>query len=206
MNITLDHLNPAQREAVEHVEGPLLIFAGAGSGKTRALTHRIANLISNHGVDPKSILAVTFTNKAAKEMKERIQGLSGAGALGQMWVGTFHSVCARMLREQGPKIGLDTNFVIYDDDDQTKLIRECLEQLGIDEKENNARQILSKISSAKEQLVLPPDYATVFAGSYDQVVGRVYPLYQQKLKASNALDFDDLIMYAVRLLDERQEV
>jgi DNA helicase-2/ATP-dependent DNA helicase PcrA len=206
MNNILDALNPAQREAAEHTEGPLLIFAGAGSGKTRALTYRIANLIEGHGVDPYNILAVTFTNKAAREMKERIIGLVGATALSSMWVGTFHSVCARLLREKGDRIGLERDFVIYDDDDQNKVVRECLERLGLDEKENNARQILTRISGAKEQLVLPDDYQKVFAESYDPVVARVYPLYQKTLLANRALDFDDLILYAVRLLDESAEI
>lgn len=206
MKFSIEKLNPAQKEAVEHGDGPLLVFAGAGSGKTRALTYRIANLVTNCGVDPRSILAVTFTNKAAKEMKERISDLSGAAALGQMWVGTFHAICARMLREHGTKIGLDSNFVIYDDDDQLRLVRECLEQLGLDEKDNNPRQLLTKISGAKEQLVLPDDYMKVFSSNYDQLTGRVYPLYQRKLQANNALDFDDLIMNAVRLLTERPDV
>ena len=206
MSTILEHLNPAQREAVEHADGPLLIFAGAGSGKTRALTYRIAYLIGHHGVDPRSILAVTFTNKAAREMKERIQGLIGTGMLRHMWVGTFHATCARILREKGEKIGLETNFVIYDEDDQVKLVRECLEELGLDERENNPRQVLHGISEAKEQLVLPDDYPTVFRGSYDPLVGRVYPLYQKKLCANRALDFDDLILYAVRLLEECEDV
>jgi DNA helicase-2/ATP-dependent DNA helicase PcrA len=174
----LEHLNPAQRAAVEHTDGPLLIFAGAGSGKTRALTHRIAYLIGNHGVRPRSILAVTFTNKAAKEMRERIEGLAGTGALREMWVGTFHSTCARMLREKGDRVGLNREFVIYDADDQTKLVRECLEQLGLDERDNNVRKILYKISGAKEQLILPDEYSRLTTGDYDPVVGRVYPLYQ----------------------------
>jgi DNA helicase-2/ATP-dependent DNA helicase PcrA len=206
MNNILEHLNPPQREAVEHTDGPLLIFAGAGSGKTRALTHRIAYLIGHHKVDPSNILAVTFTNKAAKEMRERIEGLIGAGALSRMWVGTFHSTCARMLREKGDRIGLSREFVIYDADDQVKVVRECLDDLGLDERENNARKILFKISQAKEQLVLPDDYATVFSHAYDPLVAKVYPLYQKKMLANTALDFDDLILNAVRLLDEAEDV
>src|SRR4030042_1339788 len=151
MTHILDDLNPPQREAVQHGNGPLLIFAGAGSGKTRALTYRIAYLIGHHGVDPRNILAVTFTNKAAREMRERIEGLVGLRTLRHMWVGTFHSMCARMLREKGVKIGLDQDFVIYDEDDQVKLVRECLEELALDERENNSRQILHTITRAQEQ-------------------------------------------------------
>ncbi|MHB0913207.1 MAG: ATP-dependent helicase [Armatimonadota bacterium] len=194
----LEHLNPAQQEAVLQTEGPVLIFAGAGSGKTRALTHRIAYLVGELGVDPASILAVTFTNKAAREMRERIEGLIGKGALGRMWVGTFHATCARILRERGDAIGLSREFVIYDQDDQTKLVKECLERLSMDERD--ARKILYKISEAKEQLILPEQY------NDDPLVARVYPLYQKLLNASNALDFDDLIFYAVRLLDQCPDV
>ena len=206
MSKILEDLNPAQREAVQHVDGPLLIFAGAGSGKTRALTYRIAYLIGHYGIDPWNVLAVTFTNKAAREMKERIEGLIGSKMLSQMWVGTFHATCARILREKGDKIGLSREFVIYDQDDQTKLVRECVEELGLDEKENDPRQILYGISNAKEQLVLPEDYEVVFAHNYDRIVALVYPLYQKKLQANRALDFDDLILYAVRLLDGCRDV
>ncbi len=206
MSLSLETLNPQQREAVEYGDGPLLIFAGAGSGKTKALTYRIANLITTHNIDPYNIMAVTFTNKAANEMKERIAELSGESALKKMWVGTFHSICARILRKHGAKMGLENDFVIYDDDDQMYVVAECLEQLGIDEKENSARQILTKISNAKEQLVLPDDYADAFSSDYDQITGKVYPLYQRKLQANNALDFDDLIMYAVVLLEDNKEV
>lgn len=207
MNAILEDLNPVQREAAQHIDGPLLIFAGAGSGKTRALTYRIAYLIGHHGVDPQNILAVTFTNKAAKVMTERVEGLIGKRVLWhKWWVCTFHAACARMLREKGDRIGLDRDFVIYDEDDQARLIRECMEELNLDERENNARQILHGISRAKEQLVSSEDYHQVFRGSYDPLVGRIYPLYQKKLRASRAFDFDDLIFYAVRLLEEREDV
>lgn len=206
MTNILDELNPAQRQAVEHTGGPLLIFAGAGSGKTRALTHRIAYLIGEHGVHPRNILAVTFTNKAAREMRERIEGLIGAQALSEMWVGTFHAMSARLIRISGEHIGLDRDFVIYDESDQASVIRECLEELNLDEKQFPAKSILYKISAAKEQLVLPDDYAEAFSHKYDSIVARVYPLYQEKLRKYNALDFDDLILYAVRLLDQCPEV
>ncbi len=206
MTTLLDDLNPTQRAAAEHVDGPLLVFAGAGTGKTRALTYRIAYLIGHVGVDPRHILAVTFTNKAAREMRERIEGLIGANLLRDMWVGTFHATCARMLRENGDKIGLDRDFVIYDEDDQTKVVRECLEELGLDDKDNNPRKILYKISEAKEQLVLPQDYEAVFRGKVDPLVAKVYPLYQKRLTLNHALDFDDLILYAVHLLEENEKV
>ncbi|MBP6965702.1 MAG: DNA helicase PcrA [Armatimonadetes bacterium] len=206
MTNILDSLNPAQREAVEHLEGPLLIFAGAGSGKTRALTHRIAYLIREHGVHPRNILAVTFTNKAAREMKERIESLVGSQALSDMWVGTFHAMSARLLRISGEKIGIHRDFVIYDESDQSTVVRECLEELNIDEKMYPPKTILYKISHAKEQMVLPEDYASAFAHRFDPIVARVYPLYQEKLKANRALDFDDLIFHAVRLLDQCPDV
>jgi DNA helicase-2/ATP-dependent DNA helicase PcrA len=207
MSKILEDLNPVQREAVQHIDGPLLIFAGAGTGKTRALTYRIAYLIGAHGVDPRNILAVTFTNKAAREMKERIEGLVGAQMLRDMWVGTFHATCARMLREHGDRIGLDREFVIYDEDDQIRVVRECLEELGLDEKEkdNNPKNILYRISDAKEQLVLPDEYESVYRGQLDPLAAQIYPLYQKRLHANSALDFDDLILYAVRLLEESEK-
>ncbi|MDI6827652.1 MAG: UvrD-helicase domain-containing protein, partial [Armatimonadota bacterium] len=206
MEHILKDLNAAQKEAVCHPEGPLLIFAGAGSGKTRALTYRIAYLIGANGVKPSNILAVTFTNKAAREMKERIKDLVGSRMLEQMWVGTFHAVCARILRERGDRIGLDKDFVIFDEQDQLTLIRECLEQLDIDEKAYPARQIQWHISNAKEQMVLPEDYVHLFKGVLESQIGKIYPLYQKKLLANRALDFDDLILYAVRLLKECPDV
>ena len=205
MNKILEDLNSVQREAVEHIDGPLLIFAGAGTGKTRALTYRIAYLIGAHGVEPRNILAVTFTNKAAREMKERIEGLVGSQALREMWVGTFHSICARMLREHGDRIGISRDFVIYDEDDQIHVVRECLEELALDERENPARNILNHISRAKENLVLPEDYEAVYRHERDAITTIVYPLYQKRLQANLALDFDDLIMYTVRLLTEDEK-
>jgi DNA helicase-2/ATP-dependent DNA helicase PcrA len=199
-------LNPVQREAVVYGDGPLLLFAGAGSGKTRVLTHRVAYLIAMHHVLPRHILAVTFTNKAAQEMKERIEKLVGDNVGKHLWVGTFHATCARLLREFGEKIGLDRDFVVYDDSDQVTLIRECMTQLSLDEKKFAPRALLSRISSAKEKLVSPEDWQEHFAGLFEDVAGRVYPLYQEKLKQNNALDFDDLLTEAVSLLRQRQEV
>lgn len=192
-------LNAAQREAVLHGEGPLLVAAGAGSGKTRVLTHRIAYLIAVHGVAPGSILAVTFTNKAAKEMKERASRLIGEDRVRQLWIGTFHAICLRILREFGPHAGLSRDFVIYDETDQRALIRECLQQLALDPQIYPPRDLLMQISQAKEQLRAPEAWDTCFQGLPDLAceVGR---LYQSRLRASNALDFDDLLTETVRLL------
>lgn len=195
----LDTLNEQQRLAVLHTEGPVLVFAGAGSGKTRVLTFRIAHLIQDMGVSPYNILAVTFTNKAANEMKERIERLLGESA-SRMWAGTFHGICSRILRERGDEIGLDRNFTIFDDNDQLALIRECLDALDIGQKTVSPRQILSLISKAKEQLVLPETFHRKFNGQLEDVARRVYRIYQEKLALNRALDFDDLIMYTVILL------
>ena len=201
----LHGLNASQREAVVHSEGPLLIFAGAGSGKTRVLTHRIAFLTGRRRVWPRNILAVTFTNKAANEMRERLSQLVGEVAGKEMWVGTFHAVCARLLRERGTAIGLEKNFVVYDDGDQLTLIKECLHQLNLDDRQYAPRPVLSVISKAKEKLVQPDEFPRHFSGLFENVVGKIYTLYQEKLKLNRALDFDDLILYAVRLLQERED-
>jgi DNA helicase-2/ATP-dependent DNA helicase PcrA len=200
----LEQLNPEQRAAVTHTEGPLLILAGAGSGKTRVLTYRVAYLLQQ-GVSGSRILAVTFTNKAAAEMKERILRLVGPRAQ-PSWIGTFHAMCARMLRQEGEQIGLDRNFVVFDDGDQLAVVKECLADLNIGDEEVKPRPILSAISRAKEQLISPQAYAAAKSGLFQETVARVYPLYQQRLAASRALDFDDLIAMSVRLLREKEEV
>jgi DNA helicase II / ATP-dependent DNA helicase PcrA len=202
----LQGLNAAQKQAVLHGDGPLLLFAGAGSGKTRVLTHRVAYLIAARNVLPRHILAVTFTNKAAQEMKERINRLVGDNVGKHLWVGTFHALCARLLREFGEKIGLDRDFVVYDDADQITLLKECLRQLNIDEKKFAPRAILSRISNAKEKLVRPEDWHKHFFGFFDDIAGKVYPVYHKKLRDNNALDFDDLLTEAVQLLEARPEV
>jgi DNA helicase II / ATP-dependent DNA helicase PcrA len=199
-------LNPVQREAVLHGDGPQLLFAGAGSGKTRVLTHRVAYLIAVHRVLPRHILAVTFTNKAAQEMKERIEKLVGDNVGKHLWVGTFHATCARLLREFGEKIGLDRDFAVYDDSDQMTVLRDCLTQLSIDEKKFAPRAILARISAAKEKLVAPEQWGEHFVGPFEDVAGKVYPVYQEKLRENNALDFDDLLTEAVRLLQQRSDV
>ena len=183
----------------------MLVFAGAGSGKTRVLTYRIAYLIKEHGVRPYSVLAVTFTNKAANEMKERIGALLGEGA-NRMWAGTFHGICARILREKGEEIGIDRNFTIFDTSDQLSLIRESMESLELDQKRYNPNSILNLISKAKEQLVLPDEFGKRFSGPMEDIARKVYRLYQEKLTQNHALDFDDLIMYTVLLLKGRPQV
>ena len=202
----LASLNEPQQQAVLHDQGPVLIFAGAGSGKTNALTKRIAYLIQERYVRPYNILAVTFTNKAAAEMKERIANLVGDLAMRELWAGTFHSLCARCLRERGSQIGLDKNFVIYDDGDQISLVKEAVRELALDDKQFAPRAVLSAISKAKETLQTPDDILNDFSASpYDRAVGKAYQLYQQKMTLSNALDFDDLIMKTVQLLRESEK-
>ncbi len=202
----LASLNEPQQQAVLHDSGPVLIFAGAGSGKTNALTKRIAYLIQERYVRPYNILAVTFTNKAAAEMKERIANLVGDLAMRELWAGTFHSLCARCLRERGSMIGLDKNFVIYDDGDQISLVKEAVRELSLDDKQYAPRAVLSAISKAKETLQTPDDILNDFSASpYERAVGRAYQLYQQKMTLSNALDFDDLIMKTVQLLRESEK-
>lgn len=202
--IDLESLNPEQREAVVWAGGPMLIFAGAGSGKTRVITHRIARLIQD-GVFPSRILAVTFTNKAAREMKERVASLVGDRA-NAMWIGTFHSLCARLLRIDGKNIGIDPNFIIYDDSDQLSLIREIFKAKNIDDKSIQARSILSEISSAKEKLLTPEKYAEKATGFFERIAADVYKSYNALLSKANALDFDDILFYTVRLLEQRQDV
>lgn len=203
--IDLKDLNKEQREAVESTEGPLLILAGAGSGKTRVLTYRIANLIEK-GVFPGNILAITFTNKAAAEMTERIQGLVGEEAR-NMWVSTFHSTCVRILRQDIDKIGYNKNFVIYDTSDQEKLIKECLKELNLDEKLYVPKDIINKIGSQKDILIDADTYYRKNANDFKtRKIAEIYKLYQKKLKDNNALDFDDIIMKTVVLFKEHDDV
>ena len=205
-------LNDKQQEAVFHTEGPLLVLAGAGSGKTRVLTHRIAYLMEEKGIMPWNILAITFTNKAAGEMRERVNRLVGQGAE-RIWVSTFHSACVRILRRHSGWIGYDTNFVIYDGDDQKSLMKDICKRLNIDTKKYKERAILGVISSAKDELIGPEQFALDAQGDYRQeIIAKAYSEYQRQLKSSNAFDFDDLIMKTVELfqnnpdiLDEYQE-
>jgi len=199
----LEGLNPAQREAVEAIEGPLLILAGPGSGKTRVIAHRVAYLVKVWGVRPYHIIAVTFTNKAAREMKERLHRLLG-GAVEELTVGTFHAICARILRRDGSHIGIDPRFVIYDDDDQIRLVKRVLEELDIDPKRSPPRVFLSAISGAKSRLSAPENYAK--HTYFDEVVSRVYQRYDELLGESKALDFDDLLMRTVQLFRQHPDV
>ncbi|NTU83974.1 MAG: UvrD-helicase domain-containing protein, partial [Chloroflexales bacterium] len=199
-------LNPAQRRAVEAIAGPVLVLAGPGSGKTRVLTHRVAYLIKAVGVDPYDILAVTFTNKAAREMKDRLAALIGRGVAQALTVGTFHSLCARFLRKDIVHLGRERDFVIYDSDDQERLMRRVLRDLNLDEKQNPPRAIQARISSAKNELVSPAEYARLNRTYFDEIVVRCYERYQALLRESNALDFDDLLVETVRLFDQHPEV
>lgn len=200
----LNSLNEQQRAAVEHGDGPLLVFAGAGSGKTRVITYRIACLIRERNVPPWNILAVTFTNKAAAEMRHRLEALLGTEAEG-LWVGTFHATCARMLRESGAAIGIPGNFVVYDDGEQVDLVKKALRQLNIDEKAHPPRPLLYAISAQKEKLVGPEQFAKRASGYYEELLAQVYARYSRLLKESNALDFDDLLCAAIHLLEESPE-
>src|SRR5881398_2690988 len=196
----LTGLNPAQREAVLETEGPLLVIAGAGSGKTRVLTNRVGHLITACGVKPNEILAITFTNKAANEMKERLEDLLGPTAR-RLWILTFHAACGRILRREAPRLGYRTNFTIYDSADQVRLTKACLEELEKDPKRFVPRGIHAQISTAKNQLVTPAEYAERVASFYDQTVAETYDLYQRRLFASNAVDFDDMLMLTVQVLE-----
>ncbi len=200
----LADLNPAQREAVLATEGPVLVVAGAGSGKTRVLTHRIAHLVTACGVKPQEILAITFTNKAAGEMKERLEGILGEVAP-RMWVMTFHAACGRILRREAPRLGYRSNFTIYDQADQVRLVKLCLEELDRDPKRFVPRGMHAQISMAKNQLVGPDEYKNRVASFYDQTVADVYALYQRRLLNSNAVDFDDLLMLTVEVLERFPE-
>lgn len=205
-------LNDKQKEACFHQDGPLLILAGAGSGKTRVITHRIAYLMDECGVNPYNILAITFTNKAANEMRERVDSMIGFGSE-SVWISTFHSMCVRILRKHAEKIGYSSNFTIYDTDDQKAFIKECLKYLNMDPKNYSDKDMISAISKAKEAYMTPDDYERVNATSFRaQQVASLYREYQKRLKANNAFDFDDLIMKTIYLfeiepmvLDEYQE-
>ena len=197
-----DTLNPPQREAVAQTEGPVLILAGAGSGKTRVLTHRIAYLMEEKGVNPWNILAITFTNKAAQEMRERVDKLVGFGSE-SIWVSTFHSACVRILRRHIDNLGYDTNFTIYDTDDQKSLMKDVCRKMNIDTKIYKERSLLAQISHAKDELLTPDDMEVKAAGDYNmKKVASVYREYQAALRKNNALDFDDLIVKTVELFEK----
>jgi DNA helicase-2/ATP-dependent DNA helicase PcrA len=202
----LEALNPRQREAVEHTEGPLLILAGPGSGKTRVIAHRIAYLIGEKRVRPRRILAVTFTNKAAREMRERVVALVGEEPARQIALGTFHAVCARILRIDGEEIGVPRNFIIYDDGDQLAAVKTALEDLGFDAKRIAPRAILSAISRAKSELEGPREFAAYVADYFQEVTSRVFVRYQEILEQNSALDFDDILLKTAQLFQEREDI
>jgi DNA helicase-2/ATP-dependent DNA helicase PcrA len=200
----LADLNPSQREAVLTTEGPLLVVAGAGSGKTRVLTHRVAHLVTACGVKTNEILAITFTNRAAGEMRERLEDMLG-GLARSIWILTFHSACGRILRREAPRLGYRTNFTIYDQADQIRLTKACLEELEKDPKRFVPRGIHAQISMAKNQLIGPDEYRSRVASFYDQTVADTYDLYQRRLLASNAVDFDDMLYLTVEVFERFPE-
>ena len=193
-------LNPSQREAVEHTGGPLLIVAGAGSGKTRVLTYRIAHLVRSRGVSPWDVLAITFTNKAANEMKERVHRLVGVAAR-DMMIGTFHSACARILRREIEPLGFTSRFSIYDEMDAVRLISECVDDLGVDRRNYNPRALKATISAAKSEMVDCDSYAQGVGNLWEEVTAQVYTRYQERLRINDALDFDDLLLVTLSLFD-----
>jgi len=202
----LKELNEQQRAAVSHVNGPLLIVAGAGSGKTRVLTYRIAYLLQQHHALPQNILALTFTNKAAREMQERIRNLIGDKATG-LWMGTFHSIFSKILRFEADKLGFSSNFSIYDSSDSENAVKLILKELNFDPKEIKPRTIQRKISDAKNQLIMPETYQNRFVNStLDDITAQVYERYQVRLKQTNSMDFDDLLIKPVELFSEHPDV
>ena len=206
MEDILKGLNDKQYEAVVNTEGPCLVIAGAGSGKTKVLTHKIAYLLQEKNVLPWNILAITFTNKAANEMKERIELLVGDKAK-DMWVGTFHSICVRILRKFIDRIGFDSSFIIFDSSDQKTLVKRCLKELDIDEKILNDRSCLSEISNAKNDMLEPDAYSAKVHGDYRrEKIAEVYEMYQKRLRENNAIDFDDIINYTIKILLENVDV
>lgn len=206
MNLT-EGLNDNQKEAVINTEGPNLVIAGAGSGKTKVLTHKIAYLINEKGIKPWNILAITFTNKAANEMKQRIENIVGSQATNDMWIGTFHSICVRILRKFIDRIGFEQSFVIFDTSDQKSLVKQCLKELNIDDKLFTDRGVLAEISNAKNEMLNPSQYAARANGEFrKETISRIYSMYQSKLKNNNAIDFDDIINYTIQILTENADI
>ena len=205
MSNILDGLNNKKYEAVVNTDGPCLVIAGAGSGKTKVLTHKIAYLLEEKDIKPWNILAITFTNKAANEMKTRVEGLVGEAAK-DMWIGTFHSICVKILRRFIDRIGYDTSFIIFDTSDQRTLVKECLKSLDLDEKMFSDRSVLSEISNAKNEMLEPTQYMARVNGDFrKEKIAGVYALYQQRLKENNAVDFDDIINLTIKILMENPE-
>ena len=206
MQNLIDELNDKQQEAVLNTDGPCLVIAGAGSGKTKVLTHKIAYLIGEKNIAPWNILAITFTNKAASEMKERIEKIVGDTAK-DIWMGTFHSICVKILRKYIDRIGFDHSFLIFDTSDQRTLIKDCIKSLNLDDKMFTDRSVLSEISNAKNEMLEPAAYLDKYNGDFRRgKIGEVYSLYQKRLKENNSLDFDDIINYTIKLLTENPDV
>ena len=206
MNNILEGLNDKQYEAVINTEGPCLVIAGAGSGKTKVLTHKIAYIMEQKKALPWNILAITFTNKAANEMKERIEKLIGDAGK-DMWIGTFHSICVRILRKFIDRIGFETSFIIFDSTDQKTLIKQCMKELEIDDKLLNDKSISAEISNAKNDMIEPDSYTLKAHGDFrKEKIANVYTLYQKRLKENNAIDFDDIINYTIKILMENPDV
>ena len=205
MQDLIEGLNDKQKEAVLATDGPCLVIAGAGSGKTKVLTHKIAYLMSEKNIKPWNILAITFTNKAANEMKERVENLVG-DAVKDMWIGTFHSICVRILRKYIDRLGFDNSFLIFDTSDQRTLVKECMKTLKIDDKMFTDRSVIAEISNGKNDMLEPKTYQTKYAGDYrKEIIGRIYELYQKRLKENNAIDFDDIINYTIKILTENED-
>ena len=206
MQNLLEELNNKQKEAVENTEGPVLVIAGAGSGKTKVLTHKIAFLIQEKQVKPWNILAITFTNKAANEMKQRVENLLSDSS-NDIWMGTFHSICVRILRRYIDRIGFDSSFIIFDTSDQRTLVKDCLKELKVDDKLFTDRAVLSEISNAKNEMLEPKAYSVKYANDFrKETIGKVYELYQKRLRENNAIDFDYIINYTIKILTENQDV
>ena len=206
MQEILKELNDKQYEAVVNTEGPCLVIAGAGSGKTKVLTHKIAYILEQNKAKPWEILAITFTNKAANEMKERIGALVGDVSK-DMWVGTFHSICVKILRRFIDRIGFDSSFIIFDTSDQKTLIKNCIKDLQLDDKLFTERSVQSEISNAKNEMLEPEEYMARTNGEYRKSkIAEVYELYQKRLKENNAIDFDDIINYTIKIFMENPDV
>ncbi|MEM6464560.1 MAG: UvrD-helicase domain-containing protein, partial [Pseudomonadota bacterium] len=202
----LDGLNPAQLEAVETLDGPVLMLAGAGTGKTKALTTRIAHLLNTGTARPNELLAVTFTNKAAREMKNRVANLLGQTIEGMPWLGTFHAICVKLLRRHAELAGLKTNFTILDTDDQTRLLKQLIVAAGVDEKRWPARQLAHVIDGWKNRAWTPEKVPTAESGAFDHHGVELYKQYQDRLKTLNAVDFGDLLLHVVTIFQENEDV
>lgn len=206
MQDLIEGLNDKQKEAVLTTDGPCLVIAGAGSGKTKVLTHKIAYLMAEKCIKPWNILAITFTNKAANEMKQRVEAIVGDVAQ-NMWIGTFHSICVRILRKSIDRIGFDSSFLIFDTSDQKTLIKECMKTLKIDDKLFTDRSVLAEISNGKNEMLEPAAYKTKYAGDFrKEIIGEIYELYQKRLRENNAIDFDDIINFTIKILTENPDV